>query len=95
MKDSGSESAPGPQEGRVAIVTGAGKGLGRAYALDLAARGVRVLVNNRWSDPSEPSSAEAVAAEIRAAGGQAVANFASAEDPHSGADMVDQALASA
>ena len=78
--------------GRVVIVTGAGKGLGRAYALDLAARGASVVVNNRWSDKSRPPSAEAVVAEIVARGGRAVANIAPAEDPASGQRLVDQAL---
>ncbi|MFN3585366.1 SDR family NAD(P)-dependent oxidoreductase [Phenylobacterium sp.] len=78
--------------GRVVIVTGAGKGLGRAYALDLAARGASVVVNNRWSDRSQPPSAETVAAEITARGGRAVANLDSAEDPASGQRLVDQAL---
>jgi NAD(P)-dependent dehydrogenase (short-subunit alcohol dehydrogenase family) len=78
---------------RVIIVTGAGKGLGRAYALDLAARGARVVVNNRWADRDQPSSAQAVVAEIRAQGGQAVANLDPAEEPETGAALVDQALA--
>jgi NAD(P)-dependent dehydrogenase (short-subunit alcohol dehydrogenase family) len=78
---------------RVVIVTGAGKGLGRAYALDLAARGASVVVNNRWADRSAPSSAEAVAAEIRAQGGRAVANFDPAEAPETGEALVAQALA--
>ena len=53
--------------GRVAIVTGAGGGLGRAYALELARRGARVVVNDiRAADP--------VVEEIRAAGGEAVGN---------------------
>lgn len=78
---------------RVLIVTGAGKGLGRAYALDLAARGASVVVNNRWADRSQPSSAQAVAAEIRARGGRASANVDPAEDPASGEALVAQALA--
>ncbi len=84
-----------PQSGlsdRVIIVTGAGKGLGRAYALQLAAAGAAVVVNNRWSDRKQPSSADAVAAEIRAAGGRAVTSYAPAEDPSSGDDMVRLAL---
>lgn len=79
--------------GRVVIVTGAGKGLGRAYALDLAARGACVVVNNRWADRSQPSSAQAVVAEIRHLGGRAVANLDSAEAPETGAAQVAQALA--
>ena len=62
----------------VVIVTGAGIGLGRAYALHLAGLGWRVVVNNRLrvgaDGASLPSSAEAVVAEIRAAGGEAVAH---------------------
>lgn len=55
--------------GRVGIVTGAGKGLGRAFALDLAAAGASVVVNNRSRDGRSP--ADEVTAEIRAAGGEA------------------------
>ncbi|MDP3852301.1 SDR family NAD(P)-dependent oxidoreductase [Phenylobacterium sp.] len=77
---------------RVVIVTGAGKGLGRAYALDLAARGANVVVNNRWTDRGQPSSAEAVAAEIRAAGGRAAASLVPAEDPEAGEALVAQAM---
>jgi len=76
---------------RVAIVTGAGKGLGRAYARWLAARGARVLVNNR-SQPGRASTAEAVVDEIRAAGGIAAANEDAVEIESSGAAMVAQAL---
>ena len=77
---------------RVAIVTGAGKGLGRAYALHLAARGARVLVNNRRRSGAEPSSADEVVAAIRQAGGEAIANYDSVEDPAAGERMVQQAL---
>ncbi len=76
---------------RVAIVTGAGKGLGRAYALYLASRGARVVVNNRRR-ADEPSSADAVVDEIRAAGGEAVANYDSVEDAAAGERLVQQAL---
>ena len=62
--------------GRVAIVTGAGNGLGRDYALSLAARGARVVVNNRAGvDAKELRSADLVVEQIRAAGGTAVANY--------------------
>ena len=65
--------------GRVAVVTGAGRGLGREHALLLAARGVCVVVNDRGVGAAgigadAGSSAQAVAQEIRAAGGQAIAN---------------------
>jgi NAD(P)-dependent dehydrogenase (short-subunit alcohol dehydrogenase family) len=67
-------------EGRVAIVTGAGGGLGRAYALDLARRGAKVVVNDLGGarDGSGSSDAAAkVVEEIEAAGGTAMANGAS------------------
>ncbi len=65
-------------DGRIVIVTGAGRGLGRAHALEFARQGARVVVNDYGValDGSEPSSeaANAVVEEIRAAGGEAVAN---------------------
>ncbi len=86
-------NTPDDLQGRCAIVTGAGKGLGRAYALHLAARGARVLVNNRrhpGEDDDQTSAAQTVAA-IRAAGGTAVANWSDVTDPASGSAMVTQA----
>lgn len=65
--------------GRAVVVTGASKGLGRSYALWLAANGARVVVNNRPA-PDGRSAASLVAAEIRASGGTALA------DDHSVAD---------
>ena len=71
-------------KGRVAIVTGAGGGLGRQHALALAARGAKVLVNDlggaRDGSGHSLSAAESVVAEIRAAGGEAIANGASVTD---------------
>ena len=85
-------------DGRVAIVTGAGGGLGRSHALQLAARGAKVLVNDlgaaRDGSASQgPSPAEQVVAEIRAAGGEALANAGSVTDPQAVQAMVDQAMA--
>jgi len=67
-------------DGRVAIVTGAGRGLGRTHALALAERGARVLVNDLGGANGFSDNAEAVADEIRSAGGEALANGASVAD---------------
>jgi NAD(P)-dependent dehydrogenase (short-subunit alcohol dehydrogenase family) len=79
-------------DGRVALITGAGNGLGRAYALWFAARGARVVVNNRLHE-GVPSSAEAVVDEIRAAGGEAVADHHAVDQEASGGAMVEAAYA--
>jgi len=78
----------------VAIVTGAGNGLGRAFAVHLADRGVRVVVNNRKREPEgTPGSADLTVAAIRERGGTALANRDPVDEPHSGERMVQQALA--
>jgi NAD(P)-dependent dehydrogenase (short-subunit alcohol dehydrogenase family) len=71
-------------DGQVAIVTGAGRGLGRAHALALAERGARVVVNDL-------GEADAVVAEINAAGGEAMANAADVTDFGAVTAMVDAA----
>lgn len=83
-------------KGRVAIVTGAGGGLGRQHALGLAARGAKVVVNDlggaRDGSGHSLTAAESVVAEIRAAGGEAIANGASVTDWEAVQAMVQQAI---
>jgi len=80
-------------DGRVAIVTGAGNGLGRAHALLLASRGAKVVVNDlgggRHGGGNSSEAADKVVAEIKAAGGEAVANYDSVEY---GSKIVQSAL---
>ena len=78
-------------DGKVAIVTGAGAGLGRAHALLLASRGASVVVNDPGRTQDGRSSAETVAAEITAAGGKAVANTDSVADRGGAERMVEAA----
>ncbi len=81
---------------RIAIVTGAGGGIGREHALELARQGARVVVNDlgtsREGDGSSTDPAAAVVAEIRAAGGEAVANTADVTDWDQTAALIDQAI---
>jgi NAD(P)-dependent dehydrogenase (short-subunit alcohol dehydrogenase family) len=83
-------------DGRVAIVTGAGGGLGRQHALALAARGARVVVNDLGGtlngNGGTPTAAQAVVDEIRAAGGEAIANGASVTDASAVQAMVDEVV---
>ena len=83
-------------DGRVAIVTGAGGGLGRTYALELAARGALVVVNDlggsRDGSGDDESAAMKVVDEIKAKGGDAVPNFSSVMTPEGGASIVKTAL---
>jgi NAD(P)-dependent dehydrogenase (short-subunit alcohol dehydrogenase family) len=83
-------------DGRVAIVTGAGGGLGRHYALDLAWRGARVVVNDLGGardGTGHSDAALAVVEEIRAAGGEAMSNGGNVAEYEQMADMVAQAKA--
>jgi NAD(P)-dependent dehydrogenase (short-subunit alcohol dehydrogenase family) len=75
-------------EGQTAIVTGAGRGLGRAYALELAGRGAAVVVND-----IDRSAADAVVAETASRGGRAAASYDSVTDPDGGEAIVQLALA--
>lgn len=83
-------------DGRVAIVTGSGGGLGRTYALDLAARGAQVVVNDLGGTVNgvggDDSAAQKVVDEITAAGGTAVANHDSVSTPEGGEDIVKTAV---
>jgi NAD(P)-dependent dehydrogenase (short-subunit alcohol dehydrogenase family) len=83
-------------DGKVAIITGAGGGLGRCHALELAARGAKVVVNDLGGavDGTGGSSqaAEAVVAEIKAKGGTAIANGASVTDDAGVAHLVKQTM---
>jgi len=81
---------------RVAIVTGAGAGLGRQHALLLASRGAKVVVNDPGGSVDGTGGANAVAdsvvAEIRKAGGEAVASYASVADEESAQSIIDTAM---
>jgi NAD(P)-dependent dehydrogenase (short-subunit alcohol dehydrogenase family) len=81
---------------RVAVITGAGGGLGKQYALLLASRGARIVVNDTGGsvtgDGSNVAAAHAVAEEIRQIGGEAVADTHSVTNPEGGQAIVDTAL---
>ena len=81
---------------RVAIVTGAGAGLGRSHALLLASRGAKVVVNDPGGSVDGTGGANAVAdtvvAQIKAAGGEAVASYASVADEKSAQSIIDTAM---
>jgi NAD(P)-dependent dehydrogenase (short-subunit alcohol dehydrogenase family) len=82
--------------GRVAVVTGAGGGLGRSHALELAARGAKVVVNDLGGalagEGADAGPADRVVAEIKGAGGEAVANYDSVADPVGAASIVRTAV---
>lgn len=83
-------------EGRVAVITGAGRGLGRSYALLLASRGAKVVVNDPGGgltgDGTDAAPADDVSREIVAAGGQAVANADSVATAEGGKAIIDAAI---
>jgi NAD(P)-dependent dehydrogenase (short-subunit alcohol dehydrogenase family) len=83
-------------DGKVAIITGAGGGLGRSHALELARRGALIVVNDLGGSVdgtgSGSTAAQAVVDEIAAAGGEAVANYDSVATPEGGKAIVQSAL---
>lgn len=89
-------SEPITFDGRVAIITGAGGGLGRTYALELARRGARVVVNDLGGavdgTGSSESAADEVVNEIEEAGGEAVASYDSVSSEEGGQAIVQTAL---
>ena len=86
-------------DGRVAIITGAGRGLGRAYALELAQRGARVVVNDAGfnmagDDAGDHEPADTVVREIIAAGGRAIASYHDIAQAQHASDLVALAVSS-
>ncbi|MGB2943267.1 MAG: SDR family oxidoreductase [Candidatus Macondimonas sp.] len=83
-------------DGKVAIVTGAGHGLGRSHALELARRGAKVVVNDLGGNidgtGGSSEAARSVVEEIKAMGGVAIANGGSVADPQGAQSMVDDAM---
>ena len=83
-------------DGKVAIITGAGGGLGRSHALELARRGARVVVNDLGGsvngEGDNASAAQLVVDEITAAGGEAVANHDTVSTPEGGQAIVQTAV---
>ena len=83
-------------DGKVAIVTGAGGGLGKQHALELARRGAKVVINDLGGSVDgsggNSAAAEAVVAEIKAAGGEAIANGASVTDDAGVAHLIQQTM---
>jgi len=83
-------------DGRVAVITGAGGGLGKTYALELARRGAHVVVNDLGGAPDgsgkSTSMADVTVNEIKAAGGQAVASYDSVATPAGGEAIIKKAI---
>ncbi len=83
-------------DGKVAVITGAGGGLGRSHALELARRGALIVVNDLGGSldgtGSDASAAQKVVDEIKAAGGDAVANHDSVSTPEGGESIIQSAI---
>ena len=84
----------GPLAGRVAVVSGGGRGLGRSFCLALSRQGAKVVVSNRnrVTDADGRGPADHVVSEITAAGGEAVADYSDAADPAGGEAVVAAAV---
>ena len=84
-------------DGRVAVITGAGRGLGRVYALELAKRGAKIVVNDlggprNGSGDGATTAANAVVEEIKGLGGEAVANYDSVSTEEGGRGIIESAI---
>jgi NAD(P)-dependent dehydrogenase (short-subunit alcohol dehydrogenase family) len=83
-------------EGRVCVITGAGRGIGREYALMLAEQGAKIVVNDLGGDMAgageDATPAQEVVAEIEAMGGEAIANGANVADYDAAGEMIQQAV---
>jgi len=82
----------GDLDGKVAIITGAGNGLGREHALYLSSMGARVVVNELGGSPEGEAPANEVVEEIKAAGGEAYAHFGDCADWNGTQEMFNKAL---
>src|SRR5438128_8043104 len=86
----------GMLDGKVAVITGAGRGIGRGEALLFAAEGARVVMNNRGGDwggtGADPRTASQVVEEIRSSGGEAVAHFEDVSEEDGAASLIQLAL---
>src|SRR5918912_941488 len=90
------ESAMGALEGRVAVITGAGRGIGREHSLLFASEGAKVVVNDLGGAPDgsgdDRTAAEQVVDEIKDAGGEAVANADDVADWDGGRRLIESAV---
>lgn len=93
MTQAGADISSCPDAGRVAIITGAGKSLGAAYALALGARGFKLVVNNRRRD-GEPSSADETVRQLTESGVEAVADYGDVSEEGAAGALVARAMES-